>query len=115
MQPSSASIEHAVVRQWSFRARLTVLPPGWAPKPDGSAGDGSRRSEGLRSGSAATRAAAAAGAQVFSAKNAAGAAAGGALQRQCRAARVCVEGPPAPSTRKLLAAVAAGIAVLARL
>ncbi len=79
MQPSSASIEHPVVRQWSFRARLTVLPPGWAPKADGSGDGGSSKSDGLRSGSAATRAAAAAGAQVFSAKNAAGAAAGGAL------------------------------------
>ena len=37
LQPASASIEHQVVRQWSFRARLTVLPPGWAPKPDESA------------------------------------------------------------------------------
>ena len=87
-RPHSAqrSIEHQVVRQWSFRARLTVLPPGWAPQGDGPA-DGGVAPEGLASGSPAARAAAAAGAAaVLSAQSPAGAADGGAssdVQHTC--------------------------------
>ena len=82
-QTTPRSIEHQVVRQWSFLARLTVLPPGWAPKGEGSSSGGSG-ADGLASGSPAARAAAAAGANaVFSAWSPAGAAEGGAIANIC--------------------------------